>query len=287
LFQEITGETAEEQPVVQWDKVVRMIVLGTELFPSLSVSVRKLQDVGLHFDVYDSKNLLAQANSVDPPKQLGEPLTVLCNDIERALKKLHYGYREVDVYKQHAQSKFTYFRRCSMDSFLNSLLGNAHFKYRLLTNMGKLQAILKHPDCQAIGQFDIYRDLVEINGGWCWSFRRRAFIQQNINQSDACRTSPMAFIRYDHHQENDAKFFKEILTNSLNQTEIATLCEDFLQLFDCNSREHKQKVPCLIGPSNSGKTSFVMATNKIIDVAKVAKVTKQKEFNKAMIGKDT
>lgn len=77
------------------------------------------------------------------------------------------------------------------------------------------------------------------------------------------------------------------MTNSLSTAQIASLCDDFLKLFECQSREHKQKVPCLIGPSNSGKTSLFMATNKIIDPSKVARVTKQREFNKAMIDEET
>jgi len=76
------------------------------------------------------------------------------------------------------------------------------------------------------------------------------------------------------------------MDNSLNTAEIATLCDDFLRLFEQN-REHKQKVPCLIGPSNSGKTSLFMATAKIIDPSKVARVTKQRQFNKAMISEST
>jgi len=288
LFREISGESPEEeQPLLQWDQVVRMVVIRPEIYPSLAVSVKRLRAVGLYFDLYDVKNLLGQENTVDPPKQLGEPLTVLCNDIERALKKLNYGYREGDVYKKHPKSKYTYFRLCSMESFLNSLLGNAQFKDRLLSNMGKLQVILRHPDCQAISQFEIDRDLVEVNEGWCWSFRRNKFLDQPFNASHAGRTSPRAFISYDHDEEMNPKLFKEILINSLNDVEITSLCEDFLQLFNCDTREHKQKVPCLIGPSNSGKTSLFMATNKIIDIAKVARVTKQKEFNKAMIGEDT
>ncbi|KAK3736447.1 hypothetical protein QZH41_000025 [Actinostola sp. cb2023] len=206
LFREITGESLEEeQPLLQWDQVVRMVVIRPEISPSLAVSVKRLRAVGLYFDLYDVKNLLGQENTVDPPKQLGEPLTVLCNDIERALKKLNYGYREGDVYKKHPKSKYTYFRLCSMESFLNSLLGNAQFKDRLLSNMGKLQVILRHPDCQAISQFEIDRDLVEVNEGWCWSFRRNKFLDQPFNASHTGRTSPRAFISYDHDDGDESQ----------------------------------------------------------------------------------
>lgn len=100
--------------------------------------------------------------------------------------------------------------------------------------------------------------------------------------------SPRAYIAYNHECTNpEPTFFKGIMTNSLSAEQIVCLCNDFLKLYECGSREHKQKVPCLIGPSNSGKTTMFMATNKIIDPAKVARVTKQREFNKAMINEDT
>ena len=285
LFEEVTGESLEMEDFI-WDRVVRLVVVRSAFSSSLANSVKRLNDVGLHFDVYDSTDLPKQEQNVDPPKQLAEPLTVLCNDVERALKKLSYAYRAGDVYKRHPQSQFTYYRLCTMESFLNSLLGNAYFKDRLLNHMAKLLAILKHPDCRAISQIDIDRDLVEVNDGWFWSFKRRRFIQHALKES-AEQLSPRAFVQYAHNDENDPKYFKEIMTNSLVQADIAALCDDFLKLFQCQAKEHKQKVPCLIGPSNSGKTSLFMATAKIIGVSKVAKVTKQKEFNKAMIDENT
>lgn len=42
-----------------------------------------------------------------------------------------------------------------------------------------------------------------------------------------------------------------------------------------------------MGPSNSGKTSLFIVAQSIIDISKVAKVTKQKDFNKAMIDEST
>lgn len=124
-----------------------------------------------------------------------------------------------------------------------------------------------------------------MTGGWCWSFKNRMFLQNTISDSEVGRRSPRAYVPYNHeNQDPDAKFFKGIMTNSLSRAQITTLCEDF---FQCQSRQHKQRVPCLIGPSNSGKTSLFMATSKIIDPSKVARVTKQRQFNKAMINEDT
>lgn len=127
-----------------------------------------------------------------------------------------------------------------------------------------------------------------MNAGWCWSFKQRRFLEHAIAHSEIGIRSPRAYIDYSHENINpDPTFFKGIMTNSLCEEEIVRLCEDFIKLFECRAKEHKQKVPCLIGPSNSGKTSLFMATNKIIDPSKVARVTKQREFNKAMIDEKT
>ena len=161
LYEEISrGQTLEEQSF-DWERVVRMVVVRQDVFPSLNTCVRRLKDVGLEFDLYEVQES-NKTNTHDPPRQLGEPLTVLLNDVERAMKKLNFAYREGDVFKRQPQSKYTFTRVCSVESFLNSLLGNAYFKDRLLTYMPRMQAILKHPDCQAIPQIEIDRDLVEV-----------------------------------------------------------------------------------------------------------------------------
>ena len=181
LFENITRESLDAaEPLMNWDSVVRMVIVNREFSASLPNCVSRLTDIGLHFDVFHYDGFPANEMIADSPKRLAEPLTVLCNDVERALKKLCYAYRAGYVYKRHPKSKLTYYRLCSIDSFLNSLLGNSVFKDRLLTHMPKLQAILKHPECQAIAQIDIDRDIVEVDEGWCWSFRRRQFIQHAI-----------------------------------------------------------------------------------------------------------
>ena len=52
-------------------------------------------------------------------------------------------------------------------------------------------------------------------------------------------------------------------------------------------RRHKDKVPCLIGDANSGKTSLFQPVIGLIHHSNIATVTKQRAFNKAMITKTT
>ena len=62
-------------------------------------------------------------------------------------------------------------------------------------------------------------------------------------------------------------------------------CFDFLALF--RQKEHKQRVPCAIGASDSGKTSLFSPVFQIVPLSRIARVTRQKNFNKSMIDSST
>ena len=62
-------------------------------------------------------------------------------------------------------------------------------------------------------------------------------------------------------------------------------CFDFLALF--RQQEHKQPVPCAIGASESGKTSLFSPVFQIVPLSRIARVTKQKSFNKSMTDSST
>ena len=47
------------------------------------------------------------------------------------------------------------------------------------------------------------------------------------------------------------------------------------------------QVPCLVGEANSGKTSLLAAVLGVANPANVARITKQRAFNKAMINDNT
>ena len=97
------------------------------------------------------------------------------------------------------------------------------------------------------------------------------------------KRSPRCFCAYDPTTEADPKYFREILENSLSPGEVATFCEDFLRLLNYNAKKHKDKVPCLVGAANSGKTSLFFPIQGLVHHGNIATVTKQRAFNKAMI----
>jgi len=125
-------------------------------------------------------------------------------------------------------------------------------------------------------------NLIEVQRGHCWSVKERRFVTNPIKEEEMGFITPRAFCDYDPDKQPDPKYFREILENSLDETDVGTFCEDFLKLFEHNKKQHKDKVPCLVGDTNSGKTSLFLPVLGIVHHTNVATVTKQRVFNKAI-----
>ena len=126
-------------------------------------------------------------------------------------------------------------------------------------------------------------DLIEVDGGTCWSIKNRSFVEDAISIEQVGKISPRAFCPYDSSKEPDPKYFRGILENSLDPEELSNFCEDFVRLLSYNKKRHKDKVPCLVGDANSGKTSLFFPILGLVHHGNVPTVTKQKAFNKATI----
>ena len=83
----------------------------------------------------------------------------------------------------------------------------------------------------------------------------------------------------------DPKCLEQILTNSLPEGQIQQFCADVLALF--RDKEHKRPVPCAIGASDSSKTSLFSSVFQNVPLSRIARITKQKSFNKLMADSST
>ena len=108
-----------------------------------------------------------------------------------------------------------------------------------------------------------------------------------IQEQKIGKVSPIAFSPFDSTQEPDPKCFRQILEKSLSLAEQSNFCEDFLKLLSYSKKKHKDKVPCLVGDANSGKTSLFFPTLGLVHHGNVATETKQRDFNRSMISKFT
>ena len=272
------------------ENVVRVKCILSSYEPLLSHAIRKLLEAKLKLDIVNidvGNSTPTPCDSSQVERRLSDKLTVLVNDIDIAMKNLSYGLYRGKVYRKVDHAKYTFSFKCDVRAFVNSLATNEFYKARLLGNMRKVIDLMSDPYCEVICPLLIDYDLIEVNDGLCWSIRQRKFIECPIPDNRIGQISPRAFCQYDSSREPDPKYFKQILENSLDPREQAEFCEDFLRLLHYNRKHHKDKVPCLAGESNSGKSSLFFPILGIVHHSNIATVTKQRAFNKAMITKFT
>ena len=271
---------------VETDRVVHLHVVDSEFSTALSLATGEMVKAGLQLHQF---GIATKECSTMPTtyKPLAGPITVLCNDIETLMKAMGYRCYRGNIVRKIAESTGTFTFRGTMKSFLHKCASNDSLKDRMVRHMSKLIPILSDPDCELLPTIIINYDLIEVSNGWFWSFSKGTFLKNAISPDMIGNVSPRAFLEYDHERPQDPKYFREILENSLQEPQIAQFCSDFLRLFAMNKKQHKEKVPCLIGESGSGKTSLFFPVFAIVKPEAIAKVTKQKCFNKSLIGPDT
>ena len=269
------------------ESAARVCLVNPSFNAPLQLAVKKMQDAKLVIDQFGFS--LENLNSApeNDETRLSDKLTVLINDIGIAMKSMEYALFRGKIYKKCPMAKFTYAYKCEVKAFINCLAANESFKSRLLQSMRKVIDVLADPDCEVIRPICVDYNLIEVNSGQCWSIKERSFLNSPIPEEKIGLVTPRAFVKYESSKEPDAKYFREILQNSLNEAEIGEFCEDFLRLLNYNQKRHKDRVPCLIGDANSGKTSLFLPILALVHHSKIATVTKQRAFNKSMITKST
>ena len=267
------------------ESAVRVCLVNRSFNAALQLAVKKMQDAKLVIDHFGFS--IEYSAPENEETRLSDKLTVLINDIGIAMKSMEYALFRGKIYKKCPMAKFTYAYKCEVKAFINCLAANESFKSRLLQNMRKVIDVLADPDCEVIRPICVDYNLIEVNSGQCWSIKERCFVSSPIPEEKIGVVTPRAFVKFDSSKEPDAKYFREILQNSLNEAEIGEFCEDFLRLLNFNQKRHKDRVPCLVGDANSGKTSLFLPILASVHQSKIATVTKQTTFNKAMITKST
>ena len=269
------------------ENVVRCCLINPSYSSTLQEAITKLLDAKLTIDLFGFHDEGQGTTKVDDDARLSDQLTVLINDIGIAMKKLEYALLRGKIYKKKSEAKYTYAYKCEVSAFVNCLAANEYFKGRPLKNMRRVIDTLADPDCEVIRPISVDYNLIEVNAGHCWSIKERRFLESPIPEEKIGLVTPRAFSKYDHQRNADPKYFREILENSLTDSDMNEFCEDFLKLLHFNQKRHKDKVPCLIGDANSGKTSLFQPVLGLIHHSNIATVTKQRAFNKAMINKAT
>ena len=247
------------------ERVVRLQVVSPHIKAVLRTKVvPTLTRAGLVFDVFGIEvTEEQQVSKSDKTRDLASPLVIALNDIERAMERLHYAIYRGDVFRKVPTAIYTYQHCCSVKKFLSILASNPSLKEAIIKHMAKLESLLADPDNELVKQLKINFDLIEVNDGWCFSLKQRKFVKYR-QEDEAELLSPRAFVPYDRFKTPEPGFFKEILTNSLDETEIGHFCEYYVRLLNHKGKQHKEKVLCLVGEPNSGKTSLFTPITAIV-----------------------
>jgi len=113
-----------------------------------------------------------------------------------------------EVFKKVKSSKYTYHHSCSVKKFLSLLESNDQFKDTIIKNLNKLVEVLGDKDCEFMKHLRINYDLIEVNGGWCFSVSQRKFVFHPIKETDFGKEFPRAYIYYQHTKTPDPGYFK-------------------------------------------------------------------------------
>lgn len=238
--------TEEFRQSNEQERVLRFCIPKLQYWNRMEKVLHHLSHAGLKIQLTDVEDSCEATNEVHSPVNprviTSDKTTQLVNDIERIMKRLQYAIYKGIVYRKCPQAHFTYLQRCSVGEFIGTLEGNELLKGRLVSNGQRIKDKLKQPECQLIHQLEINYDLIEVNDGWCLSLSAQKFVHNPIRPEDIGKISPRAFVPYDHNQEPDPKYFKEILENSLSDDKIQEFCNDFLGLLRFQKKKHKEKV---------------------------------------------
>ena len=224
------------------EHALRFVLVNNQYAQRMRRVIEALMRAGLQLDVFGldvERNIVGQPSSVVPKAITTDHCTQLINDIEILMQRLGYAINQGMVFKKHEKAIYTYTYKCEINSFIGALEGNESMKSRLVKYGERIKEKLKNPKSQLIHQLQIMYDLIEINDGWCLSLSQREFVQVPMQKG---KVSPRAFFEFNKNTTPDAKFFQEILKNSLSEEEIGNFCHDFLNLFQHQKKGHKQKV---------------------------------------------
>ena len=256
------------------ENVVRVCVVQSSFTSVLSDAIAKIQGAKLTLDRFGFDGTTQDA-PLERPIEDGEPR----HDISIAKRRLDYALYRGTIYRKCEGAIYSYSYKCDVKSFVNSLAANELFKARLL-KMKKVIDLLADPDCEVIRPIIVDYNLIEVNDGYCWSVSERWFLRNAIPADKVSLVTPRAFSQYDPLKVPQPKYFREVLENSLSEADIALFCEDFLRLLHFNKKKHKERVPCLVGEADSGKTSLFYPILGLTHHSNVAMVTKQKSLTR-------
>ena len=134
------------------ENVVRICLVDHTFQSNLSLAMGKLHYTKFVIDQFgfqgdQSASQVSRETDIEQAR-LSDKLTVLINDIGIAMKKFGYFLYGEQVYKKCERARYSYWHKCEMEAFINTLVANETFKDRLLKDMRNVIEILSNPHCE-------------------------------------------------------------------------------------------------------------------------------------------
>ena len=264
----------------------RLVVANRDEYAAILKNIsRKLCQDGLVFDFVLSSVMCNLPARVSPPSDLENAIDMIQKAMFYFGNALYHG----GVYGRPKEAKYTYVYMMQVDSYLHKLLASELLRDSILKHQREIEKYLSSHDCTIIPQIEFDFDLIEVCDGKCLKLSARKFIDCPLQDKDIEKKSSRMFTSYDSNTVSpDAKYFTESVHNSFQEEKKrAQFLNKFYQCLLAFRFPHKIRKLVVVGPKDSGKTTWASVFLGICPLRFVASMTKEKQFSAAMINDDT
>ena len=226
--------------------------------------------------------------SADPTETATNQIAVLIKDIHKVMLLCNHAIYRSQSYGRPDGATYTYVRMMDVCSYLHKLLTNDHLRDGVMRHFHMLEKFLAHPACEIIKQLKFNTDHIEVSNGFCFLILQRRFIISPIAPSMYGKISPRAYVPYDCSTPPQPGYFRDAILNSFEDivTRVNFL-NKFYQCFLASKMPHKVRKLVVVGPRDSGKTSWADVFHRVVPRECIASVTNEGQFSAAMIREDT
>ena len=175
--------------------------------------------------------------------------------IKRVMAAEEVKWSEGCVYKKLVESKYTYRYGGKVEDYLLTLLDDATIAEVLLPSIEKLSSLLSKPSCGLLPCMPVDLNYIEVLPyGTCFDIPNRKFVKDPAD----LKGTPRAYVRYTYipGKRPFPKPFVEGVCNSINRRDRRKFYQKYYQLLLPHMFPMKETKLLLVGPSDSGKTSW-------------------------------
>ena len=215
-------------------------------------------------------------------------VAVLIRKIAKAMELCSCAIYRSQVYARPDGAAFTYVRMMDVSSYLHKLLANDCLRDGVIKHFQAFQKFLGCPACEIIEQLKFNNDLIEVSNGFCFSVIQRRFIPCSLVPCMCGKIFPRAFVPYDCSTPPEPGHFRYAILNSFEDpiTRVNFL-NKFYQCLLVSRMPHKVRKLVVVGPRDSGKTSWANVVHRVVPLEFIASIANERQFSAAMIKDDT